>query len=190
MKKATGIHNKNAPDALALAEKYKFTQISVKARTTLLKEGEKATKIYFIRQGCLRLWMDHNGKEITNQFFMEGSLVASLESMISGARSDFNLETIEPCTLYVIDKKQFEQLWEKDREFKEWFNNYILGRFIYYSRHLLSFLRDKPEMRYERLLKDKPEIIHRVPQHYIASYLGITAVSLSRIRNKIARQKI
>jgi CRP-like cAMP-binding protein len=189
MKKLTAVKTNKALSMVELAEKYAFTEINVKTKTTLLKEGEKARNIYFVKQGCLRLWMNHNGKEITNQFFLEGSLVASLESMMNNQPSDFNLEAIEKSTLYVLDKKKFEVLRQANPEFKDWFNNHILERFIYYSRHLLSFLKDKPEVRYAKLIQSKPEIIQRVPQHYIASYLGITAVSLSRIRNKLSREK-
>lgn len=178
----------NGMTTLQLAEKYAFKEVTVKAKTVLLKEGEKARTIYFIKQGCLRLWMNNNGKEVTNQFFLEGSLVASLESMLSGLPSDFYVEAIETSTLYILEKKKFELLWNSNAEFKEWFHQYILGRFIYYSRHVLSFLKDKPEVRYAKLVKSKPEIIQRVPQHYIASYLGITAVSLSRIRNKLVKE--
>lgn len=174
---------------LYLAEKYDLEQITTDARITLLKEGEKAKRIYFIKEGCLRLWMNSNGKEITNQFFFEGSLVASLESVLTDQPSDFYLETLEKSTLYVLEKTQFEQLLKEDPEFKSWFDNYILKRFIYYSKHLLSFLRDKPEDRYRSLLQKNPTIFQRIPQHYIASYLGITAVSLSRIRNKVAKMK-
>jgi len=77
-----------------MAEGYFFPQVTVKPRTILLKEGEKAKNIYFVKQGCLRLWMNNNGKEITNQFFFEGSLVASLESMISNQPSDFHPSSI------------------------------------------------------------------------------------------------
>jgi hypothetical protein len=174
---------------LYLAEKYQLELITVDARVTLLGEGEKARRIYFIKEGCLRLWMNNNGKEITNQFFFEGSLVASLESVLTNQPSDFYLESLEKSVLYVLEKERFEQLWEQDAEFKAWFDNYILKRFIYYSKHLLSFLRDKPEERYRNLLQKNPDIFQRIPQHYIATYLGITAVSLSRIRNKTAKSK-
>ena len=172
-----------------LADRYAFPQVRVKARTVLLKAGQKASRVYFVKQGGLRLWMDHNGREITNQFFFEGGIVASLESMFTNQPSDFYLETIEDSTLYVLEKKKFGQLWQKDPEFKDWFHTHMISRFIYYSRHLLSFLRDKPESRYSKLLINNPEVILRVPQHYIASYLGITPVSLSRIRSKLLREE-
>ncbi len=65
----------------------------------------------------------------------------------------------------------------------------LFDRNIYYMKHCLSFIKDTPQQRYLNLLKEKPQIIQRIPQHYIASYLGITTVHLSRIKSKLAREK-
>jgi hypothetical protein len=72
-------------------------------------------------------------------------------------------------------------------EICEQLSDIFLDRQINYMSHFLSFIRDTPKERYLNLLKEKPHIIRRVPQHYIASYLGITSVSLSRIRNAVNR---
>lgn len=132
------------------------------------------------------MWTNHNGNDITTQFFFEGKAIASMESLLKNEPSDFTLETLETCILYVMPKEQFLNLIEKDGEFIKWFNNLILNRFFYYSKHLLTYLKNKPQERYNELLKKHPQILQRVPQHYIASYLGITPVSLSRIRNRKA----
>lgn len=171
-------------DILQLIAPYNLPKTEVGARTVLLKEGEKSQQVYFIEKGCLRMWFNNNGNDITSQFFFEGSAIASTESLLTGNPSDFTMETIEPCTLYMLHKDRFLQLLETDAAFKSWFDGFILNRFFYYSKHLLSYLKSKPQERYNDLLKNHPEIFLRVPQHYIASYLGITAVSLSRIRNR------
>lgn len=171
-------------DILKLVEPYQLEKLSIPARTILLREGEIAQHVYFIQSGCLRMWVNHNGNEITTQFFFEGKAIASMESLLSGQPSDFTLESIEPSTVYVMHKEQFLQLIKEDQNFKDWFNSLLLDRFFYYSKHLLSYLKNKPQERYNELLKKHPEILLRIPQHYIASYLGITSVSLSRIRNR------
>lgn len=171
-------------DLLALIQPYDLEKITVPARTVLLHEGDRSQYIYFVESGCLRMWTNHNGNEITTQFFFEGKGVASMESLLTGQPSDFTLESIEPCTLYSMSKEHFLKLREEDEKFKAWFNQLLLDRFFYYSKHLLSYLKNKPQERYNELLKKHPEIFLRVPQHYIASYLGITSVSLSRIRNR------
>ena len=68
--------------------------------------------------------------------------------------------------------------------------NISFDRQYHYMKHFLSFIKDTPEQRYLNLLKEKPHIIKRVPQQYIATYLGITPVSLSRIRNRLANSKL
>ncbi|MDV6167993.1 Crp/Fnr family transcriptional regulator [Flavobacterium sp. DG1-102-2] len=159
-------------------------EITIPAKTVLLKEGESSKFMYFVQSGCLRMWTNHNGNEITTQFFFEGKGVASMESLLTGQPSEFTMESLEPCSLYVMGKELFLKLIEEDADFKNWFDQLLLERFFYYSKHMLSYLKNKPQERYYELLKNHPHILQRVPQHYIASYLGITPVSLSRIRNR------
>ncbi|HWB23837.1 MAG TPA: Crp/Fnr family transcriptional regulator [Chitinophagaceae bacterium] len=167
-------------------EKYShlFKEITVPAKTILLKEGEVSKKAYYITKGCARLWFNNNGKDITFQFFFEREGVSSVESFRLQEKSLFNLETIEPCTLLVITKKNFEFIVKDMPGFNEYLQEVLYKRMAHYSKLFLSRIKNTPKERYEELLKEYPHIIRRVPQHYIASYLGITPVSLSRIRNK------
>jgi len=173
-------------DLLFLIQKYNLEEITIPAKTVLLQEGDISKFIYFVKSGCLRMYTNHNGNEITTQFFFEGKGVASMESLLTGQPSEFTMESLEPCTLYVMGKEQFLKLTEEDTDFKNWFSQLLLDRFFYYSKHLLSYLKNKPQERYNELLAKHPHILQRVPQHHIASYLGITPVSLSRIRNRKA----
>ncbi|MNV17082.1 DNA-binding transcriptional dual regulator Crp [compost metagenome] len=176
-------------DAIKWADLFGLDTITVPARTQLVQEGSIARKMYIIEKGALRIWLNKDGSEITSQFFFEGKLVASLESFLSLQPSSFCLETLEECKLYVLDKITFDELMKNDSDFREWFQEYILDRFLYYSKHVLSFLRDKPEERYIHLLKTNPGLLKRVPQQDLATYIGITPVSLSRIRNRVAKMK-
>ena len=181
------IENLNKISTLINWDKYKhlWKRLSVPAKTILLKEGELSKRAYWIEKGCLRLWFNNNGKDITFQFFFENEGVSSIESFSKNLPSLFYLESIEPSLLYYIEKKDFEMLINKIPDFKNILFETILDRQIYYMEQFLSLIKDKPKDRYLKLLKEKPHIIQRIPQHYIASYLGITSVSLSRIRNKI-----
>jgi CRP-like cAMP-binding protein len=96
----------------------------------------------------------------------------------------FTIESIEPSTIISISKDDFEQIQQLYPHLKEEFQQMMFHRFRNYTQLFLSRIKDTPKERYEYLLKDQPEIIKRIPQHYIASFLGITPVSLSRIRNK------
>lgn len=162
-----------------------FTEISVPARTVLLKEGDVARKLYFVKEGCLRACFNHHGREITFQFFLENEFVASIESFRTGQPSPISIKSIEPSTVIVLQKKGFDLLLKDFPEIKDLLLETALRRFAHYARLFLSYIRDTPKQRYAALLKDNPEIIRRIPQHFIASYLGITPVSLSRIRKRL-----
>ncbi len=156
----------------------------VPAKTVLLKEGEISKKAFFIEKGCLRSCFNNNGKDITFQFFFEGQTVSSIESFITNQPSMFNIESIEPSVIYYITKNDFQILIDKFPDIKQQIENFTFERLFFYQKLFLSRIKDNPEKRYQELLENNPEILLRIPQHYIASYLGITSVSLSRIRNR------
>lgn len=161
-----------------------FVEREITLKTVLLQEGEISNHVHFIKKGCLRQWFNKDGKDITFQFFFEGQAVASIDSFISNKPSIFTIESIEPSIILSISKDSFEQLQIMYPEFKSGFQEILYYRFRNYAQLFLSHIKDTPKERYADLINNHPEIIYRVPQHYIASYLGITPVSLSRIRNK------
>jgi len=161
-----------------------FEEHKIPAKTTLLREGDISQNIHYIKKGCLRMSFNDDGKDITFQFFFENQAVASIDSFLNKESSLFSIESIEPSTIYYISKKDFDRLMNQYPELHEFSQKYIIQRLRVYSLLFLSRIKDSPRKRYEDLLHNHPEILQRVPQHYIASYLGITPVSLSRIRNK------
>jgi CRP-like cAMP-binding protein len=163
------------------------------ARTILLQEGKTAQNYYFVEKGCLRLWFDNNGKDTTVQFFFENEGVASIESFRKNIPSIFTIETIEPTTLQVLSKGVFTQMIKElgeNPEFLKAMLDIAFERQRHYMSEFLSRVRDTPQERYINLIKERPHIIKRVPQHYISSYLGISSVHLSRIKNKLAHRSI
>jgi len=172
------------PSPITTKWEHLWKEIKVPARTVLLKEGAHSKKAFFIESGCMRLWFNNLGRDISFQFFFENEVVSSVESFMMAQPSLFTLETIEPCTLRVIHKKDFELMLSESPEMKKYINASILERLVLYQKLFLSRIKDNPQTRYQDLIKNQPQIIQRIPQHYVASYLGITSVSLSRIRNK------
>jgi len=152
-------------------------------RHLLLKEGDISRKLYVIDEGCVRTWFNHDGKEISFQFFFEGDVVYSSESFRKNTPSPFNIETIEPARLRWLSQQDME-LVRQDPELYPQILDKSADKHAAFMRHFFSYLRDTPQQRYENLLRDQPQIIQRIPLQYIASYLGITPVSLSRIRNR------
>jgi len=161
-----------------------FTRREISSKTILLHEGEVSNCIYYIKKGCLRQWFNKDGKDITFQFFFEGQPVASMESFINNQPSLFSIESIEPSIIFSISKTNFKKILQENSELENHYHDFIFQRFNNYAHLFLSRIKDTPQERYEDLLKNQPEILKRVPQHYIASYLGITPISLSRIRNR------
>jgi len=167
-------------------------RIEVPARTVLLTEGDISKRSFIIEKGCLRVWFNNNGKDTTFQFFFENEGLASLESFRKNIPGMFTIETIEPCIIQVLHKNDFETIMSelgKEPELLNLLIDILYERQLHYMREFLSFIRDTPQQRYLNLLEQKPQIIQRVPQHYIASYLGITTVHLSRIKSKLLKQK-
>lgn len=158
--------------------------LSVPSKTVLLEIGDVAETLYLIRKGCLRLCFDNDGTDITFQFFFEGDFVASFDSLYRSTPSLFCLESIEPTDLIAIERDDFYDLINRNLSLRRLYEEKLVDRFYAYQRLFLSRIKNTPRQRYEELLKEYPYIIRRVPQHYIASYLGITPVSLSRIRNR------
>ena len=170
----------------------RFKRIEVSAKTILLKEGEVAKKLFLIEKGCVRVWFNNNGKDVTFQFFFENSTVSSIESFRKNFPSPVFIETIEPSVIWWIHKKDLDVIIIELNEipaFRNLFTDTLFERTFAYMKHFFSFIKDTPEQRYLNLLKEKPQLIQRVPQHYIASYLGISSVHLSRIKNKLANKK-
>lgn len=168
-----------------------YERIEVPSKTILLREGEISRRFFFVEKGCLRAWINNNGEDLTFQFFFESQGVSSAESFRKSIPSIFTIETIEPSVIHVIHKKDYDLIMEElnsDTAFLKEMIEIIFERQLYYIREFLSFIRDTPQQRYLNLLQQKPQVVQRVPQHYIASYLGITSVHLSRIRNKLLKE--
>lgn len=158
--------------------------LSVPPKTCLLEEGKVAERLFVVRRGILRLYFYKEGRDITFQFFFEGDIVASFDSLYYRQPSLFSLESIEPADLLAVRRDDFYRLLDQQPALRRHYEEHLIERFHTYQQLFLSRIRDTPRQRYEELLRTQPAVIQRVPQHYIASYLGITPVSLSRIRNR------
>ena len=122
----------------------------------------------------------------------ENNMVSSIESFRKKFPSPLFIETIEPSVLWWIQKKDFDHIVDEISEVKalrEQLINALFERTFGHMQHFFSFMKDSPAQRYLNLIEEKPAILQRIPQHYIASYLGISAVHLSRIKNSQTRKK-
>ncbi|WP_461215976.1 Crp/Fnr family transcriptional regulator [Lacticaseibacillus sp. GG6-2] len=153
----------------------------------LLREGDLAKHLFFVEEGCVRLWHNDDGRDITVQFFFENQAVSSFESFYLEQPSLFAITAVEPTTVMVVDGRVLKKTLEADPQALAAFTDRICRRFIAYTNYFLNRIEESPEARYRTLLADDPALVARVPQYELATYLGITPVSLSRIRNRVKK---
>lgn len=169
-----------------------FKRLEIPSKTILLEEGEISKRLFIIEKGCIRVWFNNNGKDLTTQFFFENQSVASIESFMKKMPSPVVVETIEPSVVWWISKNDLDKILEEIKEIpalRDRLIDMLFQRTFDYMKYFVSFIKDSPTQRYISLIKERPQIIQRVPQHYIASYLGITTVHLSRIKSKLLQNK-
>lgn len=157
-------------------------EIMVPARTILIKEGLCTDKLFLIDKGSVRAWYENENKEFTIELLLENKLVTSIEGFLFSETSLYNFETIEDCKLRYVSKENFDLYLNQRADIKDIFYQTVLRRVSIHTRRTIDLLKIKPEDRYRQLIIQEPNIIDRVPLHIIASYLGMTSVSLSRIR--------
>jgi CRP-like cAMP-binding protein len=146
-------------------------------------------EIYFLKSGCIRMYYLKDGEELTGFLFTEGMFFNSFESFIRQTPSLQIFETVEACELLVLSKDKLEVLYNKVPKMNEFFRKLLEERFINAQKVVATFVLDKPEERYLGILASNPSLLQRFPQNVLASYLGITPVSLSRMRKRIAERK-
>ncbi|AOP33788.1 cyclic nucleotide-binding protein [Leptospira tipperaryensis] len=169
--------------------KHMLEERTVPPRTVLIHKGEFVKTIFIVKKGCLRIWFDDDGRDITVAFFFENRPITSLHSYRgTNETSGFVLESVETTEFYMVSAENAALIYQENEKLKDFVLEYTLERFDTYMALFLSRIRESPEERYLNLIRQQPDIISRVPQHYIASYLGITPVSLSRIRNRVWKE--
>lgn len=141
--------------------------------------------IYFIKKGIARAYADTPDKEITFWFGKEGDALISINSLIKSEKGYENIELLEDCQLYHLDTHQLHQLFLNDIEIANWGRLLAERELVKTEKRLIDQQFLPAKERYQKLLQENPSLIHRVPLGHIAYYLGITQVSLSRIRAKI-----
>lgn len=163
-----------------------FIYRSVPKKFRLVSVGDVSREAYFINKGAARLFFEKEGEEVSANFMFENNFVASLESFLLQVSSRQAIDTLEDCELLVLSKQRLEELIRKQPQFNLFSKAIAETAFIMLQRRASSFILDSAEERYMNMLQQRPEILERVPQHMIASYLGVTPVSLSRIRKRIS----
>jgi CRP-like cAMP-binding protein len=163
-----------------------LTVRSYKKGTVLLKEGEINKECYFVLKGCLRQYYIVDGEEKTTEFLTEEQGVGSVTSYLEQSYSDHYLTCVEDCILIVGNMDEGKDMYEKFPKLEIITRAIIEQDFGKTKEALAFFITSTPEERYLNLLETRPDLLQRVPQHQIASYLGVSPESLSRIRKRVS----
>ena len=150
--------------------------------TILLKEGKVCDSLYYIQKGCVRGTHEVDGKEITYWFGFEDTMVTSFHSFISGKPANETIILMEDTAFTVIRKENLEKLYNLYPDIDRTGRLITEKYYVMLEERTFSYMFKTAKERYENLLVSAPHILQRVPLGYIASYLGITQETLSRIR--------
>jgi CRP/FNR family transcriptional regulator, anaerobic regulatory protein len=178
---------------LNTSEEEAFTKIldikTLKKKEFLLRQGQICNKISFINSGCMRLFYEIEGVENTVQFFFADRWYTDYESFLTGQPTIENLQVLENCEVVQFKKSDLYQLYTTHPVFERVGRILAENAFLSLSKLNKMLTNEEPQQRYLSLLSQRPEVVKNIPQHYIASYLGIKPESLSRIRKRIQNQK-
>lgn len=162
----------------------------IAASEIYIPEGKIFKKIIYIKKGILRIFfVTESGEEKTFFFRWEGQIAAIPECIFDNQPTRQTWQALEDCELMEIDFDIVEKLSENNISLIKIRLGFAEKMFLDALKRVESFILDKPEERYQKLIIQKPEIIKRVADKHIASFIGVTPVSLSRIRKRLASQK-
>ncbi|MCB0734458.1 MAG: Crp/Fnr family transcriptional regulator [Bacteroidetes bacterium] len=176
---------------LSLSDLAKLQSISrmatYKEGELIAKHGDRFPHIIAIRKGIIRTYeLKSDGEERTTRLAVDGDITSCSACFMANKPSEEYLEAVEDCKVILISMDKFKRLAKQNIHFMSLHNEGLEDSMLDAIERIRFFIMMTPEERYAQLLRKSPHLIQRVPQKYLASYLGVTTVSLSRIRKRIS----
>lgn len=174
----------NEEDQQVIVDEIRIEQFNKGA--TLIKQGDVPTTCYFILKGCVRQYsIDEEGREVTSNFYTEEQAIAIFNQHKPDKSSDYSFTCMEDSVMVVGDLDMEKDMYNKYPQLETMTRRMIEENFGQVQEEFAAFIASSPEDRFKTLQMKRPSLIDRVPQHQLASYLGITPESLSRIKKRI-----
>ncbi|PKG41569.1 Crp/Fnr family transcriptional regulator [Psychroflexus sp. MES1-P1E] len=174
-----GITNENMDKITSL-----FTESELKKGEYFSKSGQYCEKLSFVRSGFIRVFATAKDKEVTQWISSKGYFLTDLNSFNFKQRARWNIQALNDCELYTINKENYALLNNIVPNWSEMEKQFIAGCFIQLEDRIFSHLSLSAEERYDKLFENSKELFNQVPLQYLASMLGMSPETFSRIRNK------
>jgi len=167
-----------------------FSEAQYKAKTVLIKPGDEAHFTYFVLKGILRSYtIDDNGNAHILSFATPGWWVTDMYSYLTGKQAIMYIDVMEDCEVLIIQKKEVERLYREVPKLERFFRILTENNLIANQQRVLDKMALTAEERYEKFSKKYHEVLHCLPQKYIASYIGVTPEFFSKMKSKLLRKK-
>lgn len=167
--------------------KHYLTPKKLRKKQYLLQEGDVCKFTAFIEKGALRSYLiDEKGSERIIQFALEGWTISDLYSFLTGEPATYNIDALEDTEMVLINRQQHEEMLLRFPKYEKYMRIQLTGAYISLQQRITSIISSPLADRYTAFAEKYPEIVQRVPQHMIASYMGLTPETLSRVRKKIS----
>ena len=157
--------------------------LQLEKNTVLVKEGQYADKTYFIVEGTARAYYLKDGREITDWFAFEHDFISSIDSFFLNVPSSYGIELLEPARIVELSRSTMLELCDNHHSFDRLCRIIVTKTMLQLRQRVVSIQFESAQQRLDNLLSIRPDIMNRVPLGHIASYLGITLETLSRIRH-------
>jgi CRP-like cAMP-binding protein len=165
----------------------RYKEVTFSKNDYLLKEGKVEKSYWFIESGFVRSYIiDTEGNDITFNLYASGDVVIDYPSIFFFAPTRENIQALTDCVCWEIDVESFQELFGSIPNYREQQKGLLVGSYFALKEHSISLIADEAKDRYLKLLKEKPHIIQNVSLKHIATFLGVTDTSLSRIRKEIS----